>query len=256
VASRVGLFLQGAASVLVATALACSTTATASASWAKGQCYEAEHHHCYAFTQWVMTYPGESVKGAEDIPETTSMDVPEWENGSFVTNEMWLSFWETGGGWLEVGQIGGQGSCCTLHPFIAHAEYVNAKDEPIGYQEYTWTEVNAEPRNLYRIEDPAANGTWCEYIWNNEVDCKSKPGHWTTYSDELQAGLEAYANAKPTNSGRQEVDYIAHGGEHRAWGSKEAVTGYITPGAAEAKELCLSPNSKSNYPGNAEWSTC
>ena len=199
------------------------TAIPSAASWGKGECYEAEGHHCYSMTEWLMTHSGENVKGAEDIPETSSMNVPEWESGSFVDNEMWLSF-NSSGGWLEIGQEGGNGlSCCTLHPFIAHNEYVNSSGQLIGYEEYTWQEVNASPRNLYRIEDPGANGTWCEYIWNNQVDCKSKPGHWGTYADDLQAGIEAFAGTKPSNSGNQEVDFIAHNGEHRTWGSASRV---------------------------------
>ncbi|HXP99595.1 MAG TPA: hypothetical protein VN845_05970 [Solirubrobacteraceae bacterium] len=246
------LLLSGLAISVVTSA----TATPARASWGKGECYESESAHCYAYTEWEMTHAGESVKGAEDIPDTTLMDVPEYANGSFVDDEMWLGF-SSSEGWLEIGQEAGSNkSCCTLHPFIAHAEYRNSSGHAIGYEEYTWNEVDAEPRNLYRIEDPSANGTWCEYIWNNLVDCHAKPGYWSTYANELEAGMEVYANSKPTNAGSQEVDYIAHGGEHRAWGGASEVHGYISPGPNAAHELCESPNKKSNYPGNAEWSTC
>lgn len=238
--------------ILVALVLA----SPAAASWGKGECYEGEAGHCYALTEWVMTHSGESVKGAVDIPDTTAMDVSEYASGAFVNDEMWLSF-QSSGGWLEIGQTAGNGeSCCTLHPFIAHAEYVNGKGQIIGYQEYIWKTVDAEPRNVYEIEDPSANGTWCEYIWGNEVDCHSKPGYWSTYSNTLEAGIEAYSNSHPSNAGSQEVAYVAHGGEHRAWGGSSKVYGYISPGPELAGELCETPNYSSNYPGNADWSTC
>jgi hypothetical protein len=234
--------------------LVCLTTAIPSAAWwGKTECSAGAH--CYSETQWRMTHAGENVRGAEDIPETWSMAVPQWEYGTFVDNEMWLIF-EPSEGWLEIGQESGSfQSCCTLHPFIAHGEYVS-NGEAVGYEAYTWNSVVAEPRNLYRIEDPASNGTWCEYIWNNQVDCKAKPGHWTTYANYLQAGIEAATETKPTNSGAQEVDFVTHNGEHRQWGSASPVTGYVNPGPYAAHELCLSPNPKSNHPGNADWSTC
>jgi hypothetical protein len=232
--------------------------ASAGASWGNGECMLTEHNpgHCYAYTYWQMEGGSESVKGAEFIPDTTAMNVPEWNLGAIVNNEGWLSFPSSGGGWLEIGQqAGGGNDCCTLHPFIAHAEY-KVGNIAYGYQQYTWTTVNASPRNLYRIEDPAANGTWCEYIWNNQVDCKNKGAYWPPYSTELQAGVEVADNSHPTNAGSQEVDYIAHNGAHRSWGSAgNPANGYISPGPQSTHELCLTPNYASNHPGNANFGT-
>jgi hypothetical protein len=243
-------------SLVVASVVAVSAT-PASAAWGGGECNHIGPH-CYAKTEWVMTHSGESVKGAEGIPETWSMSVPEWELGAWVDDEMWVAF-QPSLGWLEIGQTAGGEhsgwSCCALHPFIAHAAET-VKGLVYGYEEYTWVNVFAESRNLYRIEDPGLNGTWCEYIWNNQVDCKYGPGYWNTYATILQAGIEAATNTHPLNSGAQEVDYIAHGGEHRSWGGASPVTGYVNPGPYNRHELCLSPNPKSNYPGNADWSTC
>jgi hypothetical protein len=97
---------------------------------------------------------------------------------------------------------------------------------------------------------------WCEYIWNNQVDCKNKGAYWPAYSDQLQAGVEIADNTHPYNAGSQEVDYIAHNGAHRAWGSAvNPAHGYISPGPASTHELCLTPNYGSNYPGNANFGT-
>jgi hypothetical protein len=250
--SALRVLLAGTVVALAMTAMA----APAMATWGGGECYAGvESGHCYAITNWYMTESGESVKGAEDIAETSSMNVPGGEGKPRLQNEMWLLF-HPSGGWLEIGQTAGNyHGCCSIHPFIAHAEYRNEAGEPVGFQEYEWYELKTEPTNLYRIEDPSANGVWCEYIWNSQVDCKEKPGHWTTYANWLQAGLEAATETHPTNAGSQEVDFIAHNGEHKAWGSTQPVTGYISPGPNSTKELCLKPNGKSNHPGNGEFGT-
>jgi hypothetical protein len=238
---------------LVTLLLLAVSPAVAYATWG-GECSYGEGHHCYAVTEWLMSGGSESVKGATFVPTTLGINVPEWSTGAFVDDEGWLSFWESGG-WLEAGQEAGNWlSCCTLHPFIAHAIKVNSKGKAVGYEQYTWETVEASPTNVYRIEDPEANGTWCEYIWSSQVDCKTHKGYWTTYGTLLEAGIEAASEHKPSNVGNQEVNYIAHSGEARAWSSE--TTGYVSPGPYAKKELCLVPNGASPYPGNADWSTC
>lgn len=226
----------------------------ASASWGNGHCTINDEHHCYALTRWAMEDPPESVKGAEDIVTTNSVNVPEFSNGSFVDDEMWVAF-KSSGGWLEIGQTAGDGeNCCTLWPFVALALKGNSE----GYEEYVWdhhfgTPVEASPTNLYKVEDPSANGTWCWYIWNNQVGCHAKPGYWNNYSDLLEAGIEAASNSRPYNEGSQEVDAIFHEGSHHEWkGSRTEAEGYVTPSA----EMCESPNWSSNYRGNAIWWIC
>ena len=80
---------------------------TASASWGNGECYLNEEHHCYAITEWAMMGGNESVMGATFVPDTTSIAVPEFAAGAFVTNEGWVNF--SSGGWMEAGQIAGYG---------------------------------------------------------------------------------------------------------------------------------------------------
>jgi hypothetical protein len=223
----------------------------AQARWNAEHCSLATESHCYAITQWVMSGT-ESVKGAQAFITTNGMNVPEWAGGSsFVDDEMWLSFPNAQGGWLEIGQTAGAGrSCCTLHPFIAHS----LRSDLYGYEEFEWYWVEAASRNLYQIVDPSANGTWCEYTWETAVDCHSKPGYWTTYATELQAGIEAAADnpPHPENSGSQEVDAIERGGGHRAWqGAHTSATWVYT-----YPEMCIGNNPASNYPGNAIWLIC
>jgi hypothetical protein len=240
--------------------LALVLAAPAWASWGNGHCELGEGRHCYSITAWRMHDPPESVKGGLAFITTNDITVPEFANGSFVDDEMWVSF-QSSGGWLEIGQTAGnggvtpgQGDCCTLHPFIAHAEWCcNGKGEPVGYEEYLWWTVHAEPRNLYKIEDPAANGYWCEYIWENGVDCHSKPGHWPAYADDLEAGIEAASNSRPYNGGSQEVAAVARDGSHRSWtGSQTHAIEERDPSGV----MCETPNWSSNYPGNADWWIC
>jgi hypothetical protein len=206
-----------------------------------------------------MNGSSESVKGATFVPDTTNMNVPESEpqhGASDVNNEGWLEFLYTGGGWLEAGQkAGGESGCCVLHPFIAHAVYVYEK-KAYGYESYTWTGVNASPQNVYQIEDPANNGTWCEYIWGNQVACTNEGSYWPPYATHLAAGIEATDDFHPTNAGSQEVNYMARNGEFRAWGGSENhAQGYVSPGPYATHELCLTPNYASYHPGNANWGT-
>ncbi len=236
-------------------------TPAAWASWGGGECHEGgPAGHCYSVTYWSMSQAaGESVKGLVDVPYTTTMNVPEYYNNAFVNDESWLSFTNAQSGWLEIGQTAGssrgsgESSCCTLHPFIAHS----LTSTGAGYEQYFWWGVNASPQNIYKIEDPANNGNWCEYIWENVVDCHTKPGYWPAYATELQAGMEVYTNGRPSNAGSQQVAAIARNGEHRAWGgSVNPARGYISPGPNSTHELCLTPNWDSNHPGNADWGTC
>src|ERR1700722_1206852 len=115
----------------------------ADARWGQERC--SLPTHCYALTGWHMLDARESVKGAEDIPDTTSINVPEYFNQATVSDEMWVSLARNEGGWLEIGQLAGRasGNCCTLHPFIAHA----LRESGYGYEEYIFASVNAEPRN-------------------------------------------------------------------------------------------------------------
>jgi hypothetical protein len=237
-------------------AVTSSAPATAEARWGNEKC--SLETHCYAVTS-VNT----SAKGGVAYIQEESANVPEYYAGAFVDDEMWLSFPK--GGWLEIGLTAGYnvttgGNCCTLHPFIAHAVYVNGNGIQ-GYEEYTWVYVEAYSLIQTKIEDPAANGNWCEYIFNapsywNPVDCHTKPGYWTTYSSHLEAGLEAASNnSRAYNGARQEVAQVTHNGTWLAWNGAngETVNGNLE---SVAGVMCIRPNPVSNYPGNAQYWIC
>lgn len=164
------------------------------------------------------------------------------------------------GGWIETGQLAGYSnaaSCCTLHPFIAHAE----KENLFGYEEYVWTGVNAEATNLYTIEDAAANGKWCTIIWYTTQDCQSNSTYYSVYSDSLEAGIEATSNnTQPENSGSQQVNAITHSGTHIEWkGAKHHAVKELINLKGETLPsgvMCQTPNNESNHYGNADWSIC
>ena len=229
---------------------------TAQARWGNEKCSLVTH--CYALTE-----VGTSAKGAVAYIQEESANVPEYYAGAFVDDEMWLAFPE--GGWLEIGLTAGYntttgGDCCTLHPFIAHAVYVNASGMQ-GYQEYTWAYVNANSLIHVKIEDPYLDGNWCEYIWNgpttwSTVDCHTKPGYWTVHSSRLEAGLEAVSsNSRPYNGARQEVAQVVNGGGWLAWNgaNSSTINGNLE---SVAGVMCIGANPYSNYPGNAQYWIC
>ncbi|MFI4977206.1 MAG: hypothetical protein ACHQC8_00790 [Solirubrobacterales bacterium] len=211
---------------------------------------------------------GTSAKGAaaySGLPGgivVESANVPEYYAEGFVDDEMWLSF--PAGGWLEIGLTAGYnattgGNCCTLHPFIAHAVYVNGNGIQ-GYEEYTWAYTEAYPIFQAKIEDPGANGNWCEYIFNAPsawvpVDCHTKP-YWPVYASKLEAGEEAVSNnTRVYNGARQEVAEVTHSGGWVPWygAVSETVNGNLE---SVAGVMCIRPNPYLNAPGNAQYWAC
>jgi hypothetical protein len=239
----------------------------AKANWGNGKCSLSVH--CYAVTNLSGTHAkgvaayNAPVGGPPGGIVVESANVPEYEEGAFVDDEVWLSFPD--GGWLETGLTAGYnvttgGSCCTLHPFIAHAVYVNGHGVQ-GYEEYTWVYTEAYPTYQAKIEDPEANGDWCEYIFNApstwvNVDCHSKGSYWPDYASDLEGGEEAASNnTRVYNGARQEVAEINSSGTWVPWyGSvSETVNGKLE---SVAGVMCIRPNPYSNYPGNAQYWAC
>jgi hypothetical protein len=245
--------------VVVLAALLLLAPASASARWGKEKC--SLETHCYNLQSWEMEGGSESVKGAQYYPTTSLMNVQEYSIGAFVDDEMWLGF-DHGyyGGWFETGQEAGYdnaANCCTLHPFIAHAQRSNLQ----GYEEYVWTGVNAAPTNLYTIEDASANGSWCTIIWYTNQGCWSNSTYYGTYSDSLEGGIEAASsNTAPENAGSQEVNAFTHTGTHIEWAGakKHAVKELINYKGETLPSgvMCQTPNYESNFYGNDDWSIC
>lgn len=235
--------------------LGLASAAPARARWGNEKCSLATH--CYAVADWEMEGASEEVKGAELHVTTNAIEAQQYSEGAFLDDEMWVGFPNKESGWWETGQTAGApGNCCTLHPFIALA----LRGSGYGYEEYVWSNVNAEPTNLYSIQDPASNGNWCFYISGVNQGCRTNLGYWSEYAHQLEAGIEASSSSiKPVNSGSQEVNATATNGTVKEWkGAKHhAVLETVNyNGESVAGVMCIGPNTKSNFYGNAIWSVC
>ncbi len=220
-------------------------TSSAQASWGGGAC--TINNHCYSVTRWVMNDPPESVKGGVAFITTNQMNVPEWRNGSFVDDEMWVVF-QSSGGWIEAGQTAGNGDdCCTLHAFVAHSLNYHLK----GYEEYIYTGFADTPTSKFYIEDRGGNSNWCTYWAEDNVLVYCLGGKYPAYADWLEAGIEAASNSRPVNEGSQEVAAVFREGTWHSWDGSETIA-YGETGP----EMCITPNYKSNSPGNAIWWIC
>ena len=86
------------------------------ATWGDDCKREPPEYHCHVQAEWWMT-GSEKVEGSYQDVDTTVMDVPDSEEGAFVTNEQWVSMkgHEIGKAWMEIGNIGGNyHGCCEL----------------------------------------------------------------------------------------------------------------------------------------------
>ncbi|MBA3809801.1 MAG: hypothetical protein H0X28_15620 [Solirubrobacterales bacterium] len=201
------------------------------ASWGKG-C--SQTHHCYATAEWLM-HGGEMVEGTLDIEDTTSMNVPGWASGDFVDHEGWTIF-EPAGYWVEAGNTAGEYfDCCGRHPFYAHK---NAG----GYGQYVAPgTVTGEP--YYQMNSTGGNA-WSTYWWGNLVNTE---WGFSTYSNDLEVGLEVAANTKPATSASIADNATWTDGSVHNWNKAEW---YHDSGT------CIGPNAKAPAVGNVSVSTC
>lgn len=230
--------------------------ATAQARWGKEKC--SLETHCYDLRSWEMAGGSESVKGAQLNATTSSMNVQQWAEGAHVTDEMWVGFDSAHGGWIETGQYSGyegdEPTCCSLHPFLAFAKEANQT----GYEAYVWNYVNAEPTNLYTIEDASTNAHWCIIIVSTTQKCLENSTYWPTYSDSLEAGIEAASSSMaPVNTGQQEVDAFTHSNAHIEWkGAKHHAVEELINQKGETLPSGVMCQGPGGAYGNASWSIC
>ncbi len=248
--SRRFMPLVAALGVLIAAGLAAATSA--SARWGPYEncsalVTEYVDHHCYAIEELAMAgYPTEYVSGGVAYMDTTYMDVPGWASGDFVSNEEWVSF---NPGWIESGQIGGDGyDCCSVHPFFAAT--TGGIEKGFYFYESPGT-VPLNQYNHYIVSDPQPRGTWRVYWGCCEV--KAYGYHeFPTWSNELQAGFEGGAAEQPYNWGRDEVASIVPPSD--AWAPYE--TAYRHSVAQRSPGMCMERNSEAPDWGNIAWGTC
>ncbi len=217
---------------------------TASAKWGPtNNCYldQTEGHHCYAESEWYMEgYPTEYVDGSVAYMDTTSMNVPGWEGGAFVSNEIWVAFRGLPG-YMEAGQVGGNGEdCCTLHRF-----YSGTTDGKNFYEYDQPGAINLNEFNNYYISDPGHNAVWGIY-WGPEATLvHTYSGLFPAWSSVLIGGAEAAANTQPTNRGFDEVASVWPPNDTwHAWASITTAKNIIWPG------MCGYLNPESPNPGS------
>jgi hypothetical protein len=215
--------------------------AVATASWGSKanngeHCSQGNNHHCYAVAAWPMK-GAEQVEGTLAYQYTEAMNVYGWAGGDFVTNEEWVGF-EPAGWWVEVGQEAGEYmDCCSLHPFYAWA---NAGGYTQYVAPYAWPGNN---NNLFQISGQNHNGTWCIYFGQTQEHCVTGFYKW---SNLLEVGVEAAANTKPLNTGREGTNGWWENATHN-WLKEER---YVDHG------LCAARNSGAPALGNIAFSTC
>ena len=147
-----------------------------------------------------MIPTGGAVEGAIDEVNPTAMNVPGWASGDFVDQEGWTSFPHTGY-WVESGATAGEYmNCCSIHPFWARQNgegYLQA----VAY----WTVPGEHAYQEWAI----GGGKW-NFYWDGKL-IEGNLGGFSTYSEEVQAGMEIAANTKPSSAG--ELDTAVWWGE-------------------------------------------
>ncbi|HTB50145.1 MAG TPA: hypothetical protein VK701_04140 [Solirubrobacteraceae bacterium] len=186
-------------------------------------------HHCYSVVQWYMAASGEEVLGAKAELETFYAEVPRWQSGDFITNELWVVFPQWSDAWVEGGTItGADRSESSPHYFEARSYgpkelevFINEGPGPADGAVY----------GLYIDEPYGRNGEWCEtWAWDKGPNlCFSGFPHSSTF---LQTGMEY---ATPTSSGATNFGtsigwaYWTNDTWHEDWaGSGAHATGYTT----------------------------
>lgn len=158
-------------------------------------CKQATGYHCYVLAGWRMT-GAEEVLGVYDETDTDYVDVPGWEYGNFVTNEVWASAYTRGvpNTWTETGQIAGAyKSCCSVWWFYA---FQNGTEGFRAFEEapYTW-EVRQAVGNNYGMKT-TGGGVWC---WYDAADwtLEACAADFAWVATELEAGGEIGSEEKP-----------------------------------------------------------
>lgn len=153
--------------------------------------------HCYSLVEYNMNKSlGEESYGGHAALESYSGYVPRWENGDFITNEMWVGTGEGGAKWIEGGAVIGNYLNATTPDYFVAREY-----GPKEFYEFDYPGASPGYNKEYGLylDEPYgdADGTWCAtWDWDSKPDfCFS--GFWTA-STELETGMEY---ATPTSSG-------------------------------------------------------
>jgi hypothetical protein len=228
----------------------------ASATWGN-KCSAGNDHHCYAIAEWAMDGngygSGEEVMGVAAQVDTTAMVVPLYEDGDFVTNEMWMD--GPGGGWAETGQIAGYGYYTEeghdVNDDSLHYFYAFNIGSPESFSLYItpWT-IEGYENHAYSVEDPNRNGEWCVKFNTATEACD---GTFATYAPTIQDGMEAADEDQPENAGKTEAIAEFTNGSWYPWGSATKHLTEAYGGASESSYTCIADNGSD--PGSVQWGT-
>lgn len=217
------------------------------AMWADG-CMTADGHHCYAITRWEMENANEKIYATESDIQTTVMNIPDAGSGGTINNEKWTGFPGTYSPtnhkeyWVEVGSYSGWPyDCCVLRWFTAYN-----RGDGYGSNESPWI----EPYNAFIRYSTVSqlNNRWCYYVEGGAAGCV---GGFPVASKDLEVGIEAITNVKPSNAMQEQsnvawTDWSVHPWSSAHW---EKNTGF-----------CMQSFSRENpphyYPGNMSAGTC
>jgi hypothetical protein len=220
------------------------------ATWGT-KCTAGELNHCYALATWEM-HGGEQVEGTESLQWTAKMNVPYYYNGDFVSNEEWVSFFNSPTGtpyWVEMGNTSTYRSCCAIYAFWADQNHY-------GYHEKELWEKYLNEWSAYTMNS-VGSGTWCVYVGANKELPEGCVGGFEVESKELQTGTEMADEAQPENRAWVETAALWQGTGHQ-W--LKAVNGlYNTSGKVSYNGMCVAPYAPWNYPGNiysGSYGTC
>lgn len=168
-------------------------SASARAAWSHST---APNNHAYSLSVWNMK-GSEQVEGELTYEYSEQINDYEWQTEplSFVSHETWLSFHSQPNAWIEVGQLAGEGDCCTLRQFAAYTHnggtglnVVTNLSASKPY--YTW--------NLYQTSGQSHDGHWCPYWDSSQVACWG--GGFPSWATQLETGMEVLATSgsRPT----------------------------------------------------------
>jgi hypothetical protein len=213
------------------------------ATWGNNCKYSPSYDHCYVISRYVMKGAEEAFGGVTE-QRTAFINVPGWESGYFVDNEMWS--WSKAKGaetWTEVGQQAGEGKgCCNVWWFYAFQNPVEKYKQFVGAP-WVW-EVPLNVGNHYSMQW-AGGDIWCWY-YGSSNELKACANYFYKQATVEEAGGEVATESKPSfasaaNNGTEWNNYTWH-----TWNFSE----YVTTTAGLCQSLL------NGAPGNIYYDTC
>jgi len=213
------------------------------ATWGNNCKPSPDYDHCYVISKFNMSGAEEGYGGVTE-QRTAFIEVPGWESGYFVDNEMWA--WNHAKGpatWTEIGQQAGEGKgCCNVWWFYA---FKNPVEGYLAFVDAPWVwEVSLNVGNHYSMQWAGGN-IWCWY-YGSSNELKACANYFYKPATQLEAGGEVATSSKPAfaaaaNNGIEWNNYTWH-----VWN----FASYETTTAGLCQSLL------NGAPGNIYYDTC